>query len=656
MVVLEMKDINKSFGLEEILTSFNINLQEGERIGLIGANGSGKTTVFNIIAGREEPDSGEIFLQRDCSVGLLDQSHNFSASQSILEECRRVFAREIDIQQQLRRLEEKIAARGEVASQDSDPQDSELTSLLKKYNRLQEKFSRTAGYSYESRIRKVATGLGFSPAELSQKISLLSGGEKTRVGLIKLLLEEPDLLLLDEPTNHLDIEAVEWLESYLQSYQGAVIIISHDRYFLDRTISRLVEIKQGSNEDYPGNYSYYLDERERRFQQRLKEYQEQQKKINQLKEQIEQYRVWGRSGDNEKFFKKAKELENRLEKMDKIPKPSRRDKVSFDLEADSRIGHEVLQIENLDFSYQKNTLFRQASLNIFGGDKVALIGPNGSGKTTLLQLIRGQLEPDSGDIKLGPTVRTGYYSQEGSKNFAGDLTVLSALRQSTGLPAGRARDLLAKFLFRGEEVFKKIADLSGGERSRLRLLQLVFGESNFLLLDEPTNHLDLDSREVLEQSLQSYQGAVLLVSHDRYFLNQVADITVELYNLNLIKYRGNYDHYLKKRADRRQNNRLQSQNQDRNSEYSGCRGEAGRDKIFYRRQKEKRRQERQLKRKREDLESKIINLENRQEELEEKMVTASYEGDIEKLTLLKKEQEKLQQELNRYYQEWEEII
>jgi len=656
MVVLEMKDINKSFGLEEILTSFNINLQEGERIGLIGANGSGKTTVFNIIAGREEPDSGEIFLQRDCSVGLLDQSHNFSASQSILEECRRVFAREIDIQQQLRRLEEKIAARGEVASQDSDPQDSELTSLLKKYNRLQEKFSRTAGYSYESRIRKVATGLGFSPAELSQKISLLSGGEKTRVGLIKLLLEEPDLLLLDEPTNHLDIEAVEWLESYLQSYQGAVIIISHDRYFLDRTISRLVEIKQGSNEDYPGNYSYYLDERERRFQQRLKEYQEQQKKINQLKEQIEQYRVWGRSGDNEKFFKKAKELENRLEKMDKIPKPSRRDKVSFDLEADSRIGHEVLQIENLDFSYQKNTLFRQASLNIFGGDKVALIGPNGSGKTTLLQLIRGQLEPDSGDIKLGPTVRTGYYSQEGSKNFAGDLTVLSALRQSTGLPAGRARDLLAKFLFRGEEVFKKIADLSGGERSRLRLLQLVFGESNFLLLDEPTNHLDLDSREVLEQSLQSYQGAVLLVSHDRYFLNQVADITVELYNLNLIKYRGNYDHYLKKRADRRQNYQLQSQNQDRNSEYSGCRGEAGRDKIFYRRQKEKRRQERQLKRKREDLESKIINLENRQEELEEKMVTASYEGDIEKLTLLKKEQEKLQQELNRYYQEWEEII
>ncbi len=656
MVVLEMKDINKSFGLEEILTSFNINLQEGERIGLIGANGSGKTTVFNIIAGREEPDSGEIFLQRDCSVGLLDQSHNFSASQSILEECRRVFAREIDIQQQQRRLEEKIAARGEVASQDSDPQDSELTSLLKKYNRLQEKFSRTAGYSYESRIRKVATGLGFSPAELSQKISLLSGGEKTRVGLIKLLLEEPDLLLLDEPTNHLDIEAVEWLESYLQSYQGAVIIISHDRYFLDRTISRLGEIKQGSNEDYPGNYSYYLDERERRFQQRLKEYQEQQKKINQLKEQIEQYRVWGRSGDNEKFFKKAKELENRLEKMDKIPKPSRRDKVSFDLEADSRIGHEVLQIENLDFSYQKNTLFRQASLNIFGGDKVALIGPNGSGKTTLLQLIRGQLEPDSGDIKLGPTVRTGYYSQEGSKNFAGDLTVLSALRQSTGLPAGRARDLLAKFLFRGEEVFKKLADLSGGERSRLRLLQLVFGESNFLLLDEPTNHLDLDSREVLEQSLQSYQGAVLLVSHDRYFLNQVADITVELYNLNLIKYRGNYDHYLKKRADRRQNNRLQSQNQDRNSEYSGCRGEAGRDKIFYRRQKEKRRQERQLKRKREDLESKIINLENRQEELEEKMVTASYEGDIEKLTLLKKEQEKLQQELNRHYQEWEEII
>ncbi len=701
MVVLEMKDIKKSFGIEDVLTSFNLNLQEGERIGLIGANGSGKTTVFNIIAGREESDSGEIFLQRGCAVGLLDQSHNFPPSRTILEECRTVFAREIDLQQQLRRLEEKIAARGEKASQDSDPQDSELASLLKKYNRLQEKFSHTAGYSYESKIRKVATGLGFSPAELSQKISLLSGGEKTRVGLIKLLLEEPDLLLLDEPTNHLDIEAVEWLESYLQNYQGAVIIISHDRYFLDRTISRLVEIKQGRNEDYSGNYSYYLEERERRFQQRLKEYQEQQKKINQIKEQIEQYRIWGRSGDNEKFFKKAKELEKRLEKTDKMPKPSRRDRVSFDLEAGSRIGHEVLQIEALDFSYQNNTLFYQASLNIYGGDKVALIGPNGSGKTTLLHLIRGQLEPDSGRIKLGPTVRTGYYSQEESRSFAKNRTVLSALKQSTGLPTGRARDLLAKFLFRGEEVFKNLADLSGGERSRLRLLQLVFGDSNFLLLDEPTNHLDLESREVLERSLQSYQGAVLLVSHDRYFLNQVADKTVELYNQNLIKYRGNYDHYLDKRENRRQNYQLQTRKIDSHSDDIGSSREKtsfdqesksfpatdtgfseadsndspaagslpeqasrkdsgedspGQDEIFYRRQKEKRRQKRQLNRKREELESKIIKLENRQEELEEEMVTASYEGDIEKLTELKKEQDELQEELDSYYQEWEKKI
>ena len=701
MVVLEMKDIKKSFGIEKVLTSFNLNLQEGESIGLIGANGTGKTTVFNIIAGQEEPDSGEIFLQRGCSVGLLEQSHNFPPSRTILEECRTVFTREINMQQQLRCLEEKIADQGEKVSQDSDPQDSELASLLKKYNRLQEKFSRSAGYSYESRIRKVATGLGFSPAELSQKISLLSGGEKTRVGLTKLLLEKPDLLLLDEPTNHLDIEAVEWLESYLQNYQGAVIIISHDRYFLDRTISRLVEIKQGRNEDYSGNYSYYLEERERRFQQRLKEYQEQQKKINQLKEQIEQYRVWGRSGDNEKFFKKAKELEKRLEKIEKIPKPTRRDRVKFDLEAGSRIGHEVLQIEDLDFSYQNNTLFHQASLNIYGGDKVALIGPNGSGKTTLLHLIRDQLDPDSGRIKLGPTVRPGYYSQEESSNFAEDRTVLSALKQSTGLPTGQARDLLAKFLFRGEEVFKKLADLSGGERSRLRLLQLVFGDSNFLLLDEPTNHLDLDSREVLEQSLQSYQGAILLVSHDRYFLNQVADKTVELYNQSLIMYRGSYDFYLDKREDRRQNYQLQTRKNESNFDDTGSTGDKtsfpqeeksspekdtefseayskpstaadnltdripgknpgkdspGRDEIFYRRQKEKRRQERKLNRKREELESKIIKLENRQEKLEEEMLTASYEGDIEKLTALKKEQDDLQEELNRYYQEWEKII
>lgn len=650
MVVLEMKNITKYYNTEEILTSFNLNIQEGERLGLIGANGSGKTTVFKLITGEEEPTSGKIYLRSDCQVGLLDQSHNFSSTNTIYEECEKIFSQEIELEKKIRKLENKIARVGEDSREEAAGDSYRLEKLLKKYNRLQEEFSQSLGYGYPSKIRKVAIGMGFSQRELDKKVSLLSGGEKTRLGLIKLLLKEPDLLLLDEPTNHLDIASVEWLENYLRDYPGAVIVISHDRYFLDNTIDRLVEIKAGKNEDYSGNYSYYLEEREKRFQQRLKRYQEQQKKIKKIKEQIEQYRVWGRSGDNESYFRKAKELENKLARMDKLSRPTKRPAPNFTLTPNKRVGHEVLKIENLAFKYQDKQIFSGADLTLYGGEKAALIGPNGSGKTTLLNIIMDKLKPQKGSIALGPTVARGYYSQEVAASFSTNLTVLEALCQKIDLTSGEARNLLAKFLFRGDDVYKNVADLSGGERSRLRLLQLVFGESNFLLLDEPTNHLDLKAREVLEEALQNYQGTVLLVSHDRYFIDQIANNIVELYQEKLIKYHGDYSYFKRKRKDK-----LASKNFP-NKQNNTSKENAGSDKLFYQQQKEKQRRERKQSRKLEELEQEIINLENKQEEIEEKMIEASYQGDIDEAKKLEKSFNLIGDKLEKLYAQWEKIV
>ncbi len=638
MVIVELKSIEKSFGIEEVITDFDLSLQNGERIGLIGRNGTGKTTIFKILAGLEEPDSGEIIINNDIEIGLLSQQPDLSQRNTIFEECLEVFAKEIKLQQKLSELEEKIANSG-----------SETDRLLKEYSKLQERFEQSAGYSYESKIKQVAIGLGFKHEELNKTIKMLSGGEKTRVGLIKLLLEEPDLLLLDEPTNHLDIESVEWLEEYLNNYPGSVIIISHDRYFLDRTITRIVEIEFGENEDYPGDYSFYLDEKERRYEILLKKYQEQQKKIKKIKEQIEQYRVFGNAGagDNAKFHRQAKSLEKKLEKMERIPKPRKKENISLNLQPSTRSGDEVLKIKDIEFSFPGEKLIDGVDLELFRGEKTALIGPNGSGKTTLLKMILSDLEPDSGDIKIGHGVEIGYYAQQ-NPVFNSEDTLLQALQMKTGLKTSEARDLLAKFLFKGEDVYKKVGALSGGEVSRLRLLQLMHGKANFLILDEPTNHLDLDSREILEASLNDYAGTVLVVSHDRYFLNKVVDKIYEIKNKEMIKFIGDYDYYLRKREDLYSNQEIKSDDTEDK--------EIGRDEKFYYEQKARQRAKRKRDRKVNQLENKIAELENKKEEIESQMITASYNSDIEKLNQLEQKKKELDSELNRLYSQWEEVI
>ncbi|MGM0419560.1 MAG: ribosomal protection-like ABC-F family protein [Bacillota bacterium] len=645
MVIIELKSIAKSFGIEEVLTDFDLSLQKGERIGLIGRNGSGKTTLFKIIAGLEKPDEGQILLNNEVEVGLLSQEPDLNSKNTIYQECLTVFKRELKLQDKLNQLEEKIA---DISQADNNDKEEKLEELLQEYSSVQEKFANSAGYSYESRIKQVATGLGVSLGELDKKISYLSGGEKTRVGLVKLLLKEPDLLLLDEPTNHLDISSVEWLEDYLNSYPGSVIIISHDRYFLDRTISRIVEIEYGSNEEYPGNYSYYLEERERRYEIRLKKYQEQQKKIKKIKEQIEQYRVFGNAGagDNEKFHRQAKSLEKKLEKMERIPKPQKHDNISLNLQPDKRSGSEVLKVTDIDLSFAEEKLLDGINFNLFRGDKAALIGPNGSGKTSILKMIISELKPDQGKIKIGHGVEVGYYAQQ-EPVFNPEDTMLHALQMKTGLKTGEARDLLAKFLFRGEDVFKKIKSLSGGEISRLRLLQLMYSGANFLILDEPTNHLDLDSREILEASLNDYKGTVLVVSHDRYFLNKVVNTIYEIKSKNLTKFHGDYDYYLKKRKDLYDDEDELSQNE---------KSSVGRDEKFYYEQKAAQREERRRKREKEKLEAEIEELEERKEQLEEKMISASYEGEFEKLNTLTQEINKIDAELTQRYKRWEEVV
>lgn len=640
MLIVELKSIEKSFGIEEVITDFDLSLQKGERIGLIGRNGTGKTTIFKILAGLEEPDFGEIIINNGIEIGLLSQQPDLNQENTIFEECLEVFAKEIKLQQKLSDLEGKIA--------DSDSK-AETNRLLKEYSKIQEEFDQSAGYSYESKIKQVAIGLGFEHEELEKTIEMLSGGEKTRVGLIKLLLEEPDLLLLDEPTNHLDIDSVEWLEDYLNNYPGSVIIISHDRYFLDRTISRIVEIEFGENEDYPGNYSFYLEEKERRYEIRLKKYQEQQKKIKKIKEQIEQYRVFGNAGagDNAKFHRQAKSLEKKLEKMERIPKPRKKENISLNLQPATRSGDEVLKIKDLKFSFPGEKLLEGIDLELFRGEKTALIGPNGSGKTTLLKMILSDLEPDSGGIKVGHGVEIGYYAQQ-KPVFNPEDTMLYALQMKTGLKTGEARDLLAKFLFKGEDVYKKVGALSGGEISRLRLLQLMHSNANLLILDEPTNHLDLDSREILEASLNDYQGTVLVVSHDRYFLNKVVNKIYEIKNQELIKFLGDYDYYLRKRDDLYSNQETEPDAIEDN--------QVGKDEKFYYEQKARQREQRRKERKVNQLETKIAELENKKEEIESEMITASYNSEIEKLKRLEEKKQELDCELNQLYSQWEEVI
>ena len=533
-MILACHNITKYFGEQRIVEKGSFHIEDREKAALVGINGTGKSTLLKIIMGELTADDGEVILAKGKSIGYLSQHQELNTGNTILEELRTAKADIIELEKQIRSIEL------ELKSLDSD----ELEERLKTYHLLTEKFELANGYSYQSEIIGVLKGLGFSEQDFQKKVDALSGGQKTRVSLGKLLVTKPDVLLLDEPTNHLDLSSITWLETYLQNYSGAVLIVSHDRYFLNRVVTKVVELESGSLTTYLGNYSDYSVKKQQLRAARLKEYMNQQQEIKHQEEVIAKLRSFNR----EKSIKRAESREKMLAKMTPVEKPQEETSAfHLELSPSCTSGNDVLSISDLGKSFGTQNLFQHVDMEIKRGEHVAVIGDNGTGKTTLLKILNGLIPADHGSFLLGTNVHIGYYDQEhhvlhSEKNIFDEIS-----DDYPDLTNTEIRNTLAAFLFTGDDVYKQIQDLSGGERGRVSLAKLMLSEANFLILDEPTNHLDIQSKEILEEALNHYSGTVLYVSHDRYFINQTATRILELSNHTFINYIGNYDYYLEKK-------------------------------------------------------------------------------------------------------------
>ncbi len=531
MIEIQISSLVKSFEVgHNVLDGLTFQIDQGERVGLLGRNGAGKTTLFRILTQELEPDEGQVSIGQGRRLGLISQIPVYPAGYTVEDVLRSAFARLESLAREMEALE------GRMAAGESDP------ALLRRYGSLRERFEVFGGYDTDVAVNKIANGLSISQDMRGQLFDSLSGGEKTRVNLGRLILEDTDILLLDEPTNHLDLHATEWLEEYIRGFRGTVVAISHDRYFLDRVVTRVIEIENGKAEFYSGNYSFYAVEKERRYQERLKQYQKEQAKIEQLEKAAEQLRVWAFMG-MDKTYRRAVNIERRIERMRTTAKPTKARKMDARFSTAEFHGDEVLGIRGLAKSYGDKHLFDSITLKVEGGERIALIGDNGTGKSTLIKMIMGELYPDDGRIKLGPQAKPAYLPQIIHFDHPDWNLVENMMASKRGLSAQSARNRLASYDFRGEDVFKPVSVLSGGEQSRLRLCMLMDGEINFLILDEPTNHLDIASREWIEEAVESYDGTLLFVSHDRYFINRFATRIWELENGVITDYPVSFPRY-----------------------------------------------------------------------------------------------------------------
>lgn len=635
-MILNATNISKSFGSNEIIKSATFLINEHEKAAIVGVNGAGKTTLLKILTGEEQADGGSVTLAKDAKLGYLRQINNVDSTLSIIDELYTVIEPILDMEKRILKMQNEMRhLTGE-----------KLEKLYSSYTALTHNYELMDGYAAKSKVVGILKGLGFEEADFDRKINTLSGGQKTRVFLAKLLLEEPDIILLDEPTNHLDLRSIEWLESYLLNYNGAVVIVSHDRYFLDKIVSKVIDIENGNVQMYLGNYTDFSNKKQMLLDAKMKEYLNQQQEIRHQEAVITKLKQFNR----EKSIKRAESRQKQLEKIERVDAPqtyTENMRLSLDIAKES--GKDVLSVHNLSKSFDRKKLFYDINFEIKRGERVAIIGDNGTGKTTLLKIINGILEPDTGEVIYGSNVSVAYYDQE-HQVLHMDKTLFDEISDTyPEMTNTRIRNILAAFLFTGEDVYKKISDLSGGERGRVSLVKLMLSKANFLLLDEPTNHLDIVSKDVLENALNSFPGTVCYVSHDRYFINKTATRILDLTENRLLNYIGNYDYYIEKREAVEEAANLSNIEQDQ----KGI--DVSESKQEWMDNKTAQAQKKKIKNTLNKCEKEISEIEAELQTVDEEFANPKNSSNVGKLMELQKQKEALEERLDKLMADWEEL-
>lgn len=636
MVSLSVNNLKKTYGVDVIFDNVSFTINEREKVGIVGKNGAGKTTLFNIIADIEKADSGDIFIAKDSNVGYMTQNVNISSEKTVIEEVLTVFEDLINLENEIREIEHQISLYHD------DVQKSE--ELLKIYSRKTEYFAENDGYSYNSLARGVLIGLGFSSEDLNKDVNLLSGGEKSRLLLAKILLKKPNILLLDEPTNHLDMDSISWLETFLKNYNGTVLIISHDRYFLNTLTVKTIDMSRKTAKMYNFSYENYVIEKEKDEELEMKNYELNKAEIKRQKEIIEQLKAFGR----EKQVKRARSREKALDKMEVIDRPVKEKlKSNIMFESSVKSGKDVIQVENISKSFCERKLFENVSMDIYRSEKIAIIGANGAGKTTFFNILLGLETPDSGSVSYGTNVNKEYFNQERTDLNMENNVISEVWNSYPNLKEVQVRNYLAGFLFTGDEVFKKIDDLSGGEKSRISLLKLMLSKANLLFMDEPTNHLDIASKEILEDAICAYDGTVFVISHDRYFLNKVPDRIFELKDGKFTEYLGNYDYMFEKKAEIADYNNFLKSQEDSPTK-TQIKTQKKKDKELEKERKKLKNDEKKLLDEIHQLEEKIVHIDK--ELCKEEVYT-----DAQKMKDYSREKIEIQDKIEELYKKWETL-
>lgn len=645
-MILACQNISKAFGTDQILQNVSFHVNEREKVAIVGINGAGKSTLLKIIMKEIPADEGEVILSKGSTIGYLTQHQNLTSDNTILDEMMTVKQDVIDLDRNIRSLEQDM----------KHAEGDRLKQMLDTYTRLTHEFEQKNGYAYWSEVIGILKGLGFGEEEFSKQVNMLSGGQKTRIALGKLLLSKPDIILLDEPTNHLDLISIAWLESFLLNYNGAVVVVAHDRYFLDKVVSKVVELDHTKSTIFEGNYSAYAEKKAMLVNALLKQYLNQQQEIKHQEEVIAKLRSFNR----EKSIRRAESREKMLEKIERVERPTENTQMHFSLEPRIVSGNDVLTVTSLSKSYGKLTLFTDLSFDIKRGEKVAIIGNNGTGKTTILKIINGQVMADRGEVKLGTKVHVGYYDQE-HQVLDPEKTLFDELQDTyPHLDNTAIRNVLAAFLFTEDDVFKRIKDISGGERGRVSLAKLMLSEANLLILDEPTNHLDIASKEILENAINHYSGTVLYVSHDRYFINKTATRILDLTEQNLLNYIGNYDYYLEKKPEVEAAYLKKTPDQTRASFPFSSTTDSSTDvesenKLSWQQQKEEQARARKRKNDLKKTEDEIHQLETRNEEIDVLLTKEEVFTDVQKLLELNNEKTTIEERLLELMELWESL-